>query len=298
MRSNVQPPSMLCSFLTLFFTISASALTPLPEETKGELTIDLHWKSRHVAQGEFKDLTTIERHTTIVCPVVTSGVQTTSIIVGPTADQIAANAELGNKAKAMIEAVPKETIDEMTALDQQMKACRKAGGSDQSCGMQVMLAMKNDPKILNSLEQINDNDMTNAEEMVNNAEMSIQPWFNEGCSGQMTVNDSRKLDDPTIAGEEPTIHTTGTQKIETRDTLVTVETDLLKDTTQIMFVAPEASGFIQEAGYGEESKSVSAMALPQSVVIVGPLVGPLRNGSHSYKIPDGEVSLSWIFRQR
>ena len=42
------------------------------------------------------------------------------------------------------------------------------------------------------------------------------PWYNEGCVGTMTVNNSFQADDPTIPGPEPVLRTTGTRKIETQ----------------------------------------------------------------------------------
>lgn len=275
----------------------AQALPALPNGTKGELKIEFRWKARHVGKLEFKDLTVLDRSTSIVCPLVASDEQTTSVIVGATADQVAANKQLGEAAKATIDSIPSDTIDQMTALDKQMKACRKAGGSEQSCGMQIMMEMQKNPNSLMQLGQRNADAQVKAEAAVKAAESRIQPWFNEGCTGQMIVNDSRKLDDPTIPGEEPTIHTSGTQKIDTKDTLITVETDLATGTTRYMFVSPEASGFLQEAYYGEVPKTVNASAMPKSVEIVGPIAGPIQNGSHSYKAADGEVTIVWTFRK-
>lgn len=125
----------------------------------------------------------------------------------------------------------------------------------------------------------------------------IQSWYNEGCRGSMTVADSRWVDDPTIAGPEPTVHTTGTQPIDTRETLVTVETDLNKNSTRYMLVMTDAAGFQQEAGFGFEAKLVNASIMPEAVVYAGPYSGPIQNGSHRYKIAGGEVVIDWTFRR-
>jgi hypothetical protein len=125
----------------------------------------------------------------------------------------------------------------------------------------------------------------------------IQSWYNEGCRGSMTVADSRWVNDPTIAGPEPTVHTTGTQPIDTRETLVTVETDLAKGSTRYMLVMTDASGFQQEAGFGFAAKLVNASIMPEAVVYAGPYPGPIQNGSHRYKIAGGEVVIDWTFRR-
>jgi len=125
----------------------------------------------------------------------------------------------------------------------------------------------------------------------------IQPWFNEGCRGSMTVADSRWVNDPTIAGPEPTVHTTGTQPIDTRETLVTVETDLNKNSTRYMLVLTDAAGFQQEAGFGFAARLVNASIMPDAVVYAGPYPGPIQNGSHRYRIAGGEVVIDWTFRR-
>lgn len=135
------------------------------------------------------------------------------------------------------------------------------------------------------------------EGMSMNESARIQPWFNEGCRGSMTVADSRWVDDPTIAGPEPTIHTTGTQPIDTRETLVTVETDIAKGSTRYMLVMTDASGFQQEAGFGFAAKLVNASIMPEAVVYAGPYPGAIHNGSHRYKIAGGEVVIDWTFRR-
>jgi hypothetical protein len=134
------------------------------------------------------------------------------------------------------------------------------------------------------------------EGMTMNESARIQSWYNEGCRGSMTVADSRWVNDPTIAGPEPTVHTTGTQSIDTRETLVTVETDLNKSSTRYMLVMTDAPGFQQEAGFGFAAKLVNASIMPEAVVYAGPYPGAIQNGSHRYKIAGGEVSIDWTFR--
>ncbi len=125
----------------------------------------------------------------------------------------------------------------------------------------------------------------------------IQSWYNEGCRGSMTVADSRWVNDPTLAGPEPTIHTTGTQPIDTQETLVTVETDLAKNSTRYMLVMTDASGFQQEAGFGMDARLVNASIMPEAVIFAGPYPGQIQNGSHRYRIAGGEVIIDWTFRR-
>lgn len=136
------------------------------------------------------------------------------------------------------------------------------------------------------------------EGMSMNESARVQPWFNEGCRGSMTVADSRWVNDPTIAGPEPTIHTTGTQPIDTRETLVTVETDLDKNSTRYMLVMTDAPGFQQEAGFGMEARLVNASIMPTAVVFAGPYPGAIQNGSHRYEIAGGAVTIDWTFRRQ
>jgi hypothetical protein len=138
----------------------------------------------------------------------------------------------------------------------------------------------------------------NATPPAQDATDQIQPWYNEGCRGRMIVSDTRQLDDPTIPGPEPVVHTTGTQAIETRDTLVTVETDLARGQTRYMIVSPAVEGFETEAGYGQQARKVSASAMPDAVVIAGPFPGGIGDGSYSAKVAGGEVRISWKFQRQ
>lgn len=197
-------------------------------DTRGELVIEMTWVARLVSGEEFKDLTTYDRRTRLVCPITVGGTSNVSSITGPTSAQIAA--------------------------------------------------------------------MERGDASVYSEGPALQPWFNEGCQVRMVVADTRKLDDPTIAGEEPTIHTTGTQEFETPDTLVTVETDLDAGTTRLLFVSPQGSGFRREAGYGQPEALENAAALPTATVIAGPYPGPLQSGEHSVDTAGGKVTLRWQFR--
>lgn len=200
-----------------------------PSDTRGELLIEMTWTARVTGGGEFRDLTTYDRRTRLVCPVTSGSPSSISSITGPT--------------------------------PQQVKAMEKGDPSAFSAGPQ------------------------------------LQPWFNEGCKVRMSVADTRKLDDPTIAGEEPTVHTGGTQEFETRDTLVTVETDLDAGNTRLLFVTPTAAGFRSEGSNGQPESRVSANALPVATVIAGPYPGALADGRHELKTEGGVATIAWKFRR-
>ena len=284
---------------------NAAADTPLAasievaDGSKGELTLGFTWTSRIETPGEFARLTVIDHATQITCPIVAASVQSMSMISGATPEQEAAQAQLGAVATAEIEAIEPDTVANMKALQKQMDDCKKAGGSDEECGMQMMVAMRSNPELLDQMGQMGETDpdgQAQARAAVESAASQLQPWFNEGCRGSMTVADSVWANDPTLAGPEPTIHTTGTQTIDTTDTLVTVETDLAKDTTRYMIVMPQESGFQQEAGYGNEARLVSAAAMPEAVVIAGPFPGAIGNGTHAYPVQGGTVTIHWTFK--
>ena len=283
----------------------AAADTPLPatievaDGSKGELTLGFTWTSRIETPGEFAQLIVFNRNTQITCPIVASSVQSISMISGATPEQEAAQAQLGAVATAQIEAIPPDIIATANALEKQKGTCRKAGGSRKECDMQMMAATQSNPELLKQMGQMAQTDPEGrelAEAAMENAASRLQPWFNEGCRGSMTVADSYWANDPTLAGPEPTIHTTGTETIDTNDTLVTVETDLGKGSTRYMIVMPQESGFQQEAGYGNEARLVSAGAMPEPVVIAGPFPGPIQNGAHSYPVEGGTVAIHWTFK--
>jgi hypothetical protein len=276
------------------------ALDPVTAGVRGELIITLSWDARIVAGGEFADLTVIKRSATLTCPVVASDLEDISPIDGPNAAQMAAFEEVGAAARKQVESVPASEVARMQALEQQMRSCRRGGGSEQACGMQIMQAMQSDPALLEQMGRMGsdrDGAMARAERKAADAAGRFQPWFNEGCRGQMQVDDSRKLDDPTLPGEEPTVRTTGTRPIDTSDTLVTVETDLEKSQTRYLLIAPEAAGFEREAGYGMPAARITASALPVGHVIAGPFRGPIGNGRHEFRTEGGSVRIDWTYRR-
>lgn len=268
---------------------AAAGPRAVPTDTRGELTLEFAWTSRLVSNREFKDVTVLDRRTTITCPITAGDEATITAIAGATAAEAEANAR---RAEAAAPAVDPQVVAKGEALEKKMKACRKAGGSEGECGMQVMADLQADPGLVES--------MTGAAEATP-ADAALagrfQPWFNEGCRGSMTVADQRQLDDPTIPGPEPVVHTSGTQPIDTRDTLLTVETDLARGSTRYMIVAPQAEGFRQGAGYGEEAKLVTAAAMPVAVVVAGPFAGGVQAGEHAFPVEGGEVRIRWSFRQ-
>lgn len=263
----------------------------VPTDTRGELTLDFAWTSRLVSNREFKDVTVLDRRTTLTCPITAAAEDTTSAIAGDTLQQADANARRAESAAAEVAgAVALETVAKAEAIEKKIKACRKAGGSEGECGSQALAALQADPDLMDSMAAAGQADASTASR--------FQPWFNEGCRGSMTVADQRQLDDPTIPGPEPVVHTTGRQSIDTRDTLVTVETDLVRGSTRYMIVAPQAEGFRQEAGYGEPEKLVSAAAMPVAVVVAGPFAGGVQAGQHRIAVEGGEVRINWSFRPR
>jgi hypothetical protein len=182
---------------------AAAGPRAVPTDTRGELTLEFAWTSRLVSNREFKDVTVLDRRTTITCPITAGDEATITAIAGATAAEAEANAR---RAEAAAPAVDPQVVAKGEALEKKMKACRKAGGSEGECGMQVMADLQADPGLVES--------MTGAAEATP-ADAALagrfQPWFNEGCRGSMTVADQRQLDDPTIPGPEPVVHTSGTQ---------------------------------------------------------------------------------------
>ena len=283
------PPARIADAAAEAGRADSSAVSPVPVGTHGELTFDFAWTSRLVSNREFKDVTVLDRRTTITCPITAAAEDTTSAIAGDTSQQAEANARRAEAAAADVAAaVPAETVAKAEAIEKKIKACRKAGGSEGECGMQAVAALQADPGVMES--------MAAAGQAKPSTASRFQPWFNEGCRGSMTVADQRQLDDPTIPGPEPVVHTTGRQSIDTRDTLVTVETDLARGSTRYMIVAPQADGFPQEAGYGEPEKRVTAAAMPVAVVVAGPFAGGVQAGQHRVAVEGGEVRISWSFR--
>jgi hypothetical protein len=121
---------------------------------------------------------------------------------------------------------------------------------------------------------------------------SYQPWWNEDCTGTLTVNDTYHFNDPTTAGPEPVIPTTGTRPLSTADTPLTIETDLNRARTRYMFIAPSADGFVQAAARGDAAKLVSASAAPVATLDFT-LEGPIGGGKREIAVPGGKVWVEW-----
>lgn len=123
---------------------------------------------------------------------------------------------------------------------------------------------------------------------------SYQPWWNEDCTGSLTVDDSYHGDDPTLAGPEPVLRTTGTRPLRTPDTPLTVETDLNRARTRYMFLAPDTEGFQREAAPGEEPSLVRASAAPMATLDFT-LEGPIGDGKGEIAVQGGAVEVEWTF---
>lgn len=290
--------------LLLLLAAPAHALDAVPDDSKGELMLTITWKSRVATQTSdgWSSDTITDRMTKVICPV-TSGSDTISMIDGATPEQNAAADQLGAAATAEVSAVSPGTVNDMEAMEKKMRACRKAGGSEQTCGMQIMAEMLANPELTEQMGragQANPGAMAAAESAVVQAAGSFQPWYNEGCRGEMTVADKRTTVDPTLHSSERVVTTTltGTQSINTSETLVTVETDLNKAQTRYMIVSPDASGFQEQSnGYGYVPKQLPASAMPTGVVIAGPFPGPIKDGSHEFNVQGGSVKIDWVFQR-
>jgi hypothetical protein len=123
---------------------------------------------------------------------------------------------------------------------------------------------------------------------------SYQPWWNEDCTGSLTVNDTYHFNDPTTAGPEPVIPTTGTRPLSTADTPLTIETDLNRARTRYMFVTPSTDGFVQAAARGDAAKVVSASAAPMATMDFT-LEGPIGDGKREIAVQGGKVWIEWVF---
>jgi hypothetical protein len=123
---------------------------------------------------------------------------------------------------------------------------------------------------------------------------SYQPWFNEDCTGSLTIEDTYHADDPTIAGPEPVVKTAGTRPLKTSDIPLTVETDLNRARTRYLFMSPSADGFQQEAAPGYPAKLVAAAAAPMATMDFT-LEGPIGGGKREVKVQGGTVWVDWMF---
>lgn len=126
---------------------------------------------------------------------------------------------------------------------------------------------------------------------------SYQPWWNEDCTGTLTVEDTYHHDDPTIAGPEPTVRTKGTRPLKTGDTPLTVETDLNRGRTRYMFISPSTEGFQQEAAPGYPAKLVPASAAPTATMDFT-LEGPIGGGKREVAVKGGKLSVDWTFTRK
>ena len=123
---------------------------------------------------------------------------------------------------------------------------------------------------------------------------SYQPWWNEDCTGSLTIDDTYHADDPTLAGPEPVVRTTGTRPLRTGDTPLTVETDLNRARTRYMFITPSTDGFQQEAAPGYEAKLVKASAAPMATMDFT-LEGPIGDGKREIAVQGGILQVEWTF---
>lgn len=123
---------------------------------------------------------------------------------------------------------------------------------------------------------------------------SYQPWWNENCAGSLTVDDTFHSDDPTLAGPEPVLRTTGTQPLETPDAPMTVETDLNRARTRYLFLAPDAVGFQREVAPGAEPSLVRASGAPMAALDFT-LEGPIGDGKREIAVQGGVVQVEWTF---
>jgi len=122
---------------------------------------------------------------------------------------------------------------------------------------------------------------------------SYQPWWNEDCTGSLTIDDTYHFNDPTIAGPEPVVRTTGTRPLRTPDTPLTVETDLNRARTRYMFVTPSTDGFVQAAARGDAAKLVAASAAPMATMDFT-LEGPIGDGKREVAVQGGKVWIEWV----
>jgi hypothetical protein len=123
---------------------------------------------------------------------------------------------------------------------------------------------------------------------------SYQPWWNEDCTGSLTLDDTYHFNDPTTAGPEPVIRTTGTRPLSTGDTPLTIETDLDRARTRYLFIAPSTDGFQQEAARGDAAKLVAASAAPMATMDFT-LEGPIGDGKREVAVQGGSLWVDWVF---
>ena len=123
---------------------------------------------------------------------------------------------------------------------------------------------------------------------------SYQPWWNEECTGSLTLDDTYHFNDPTTAGPEPVIPTTGTRPLRTGDTPLTIETDLNRARTRYLFITPSTDGFVQAAARGDAAKLVPASAAPMATMDFT-LEGPIGDGKREVAVQGGRLWVEWVF---
>jgi hypothetical protein len=123
---------------------------------------------------------------------------------------------------------------------------------------------------------------------------AYQQWLNEKCTGTLTIDDTYHSNDPTTAGPEPIVHTSGTRSFSVGDIPFTIETDLNKARTRYMFLSPSADGFQQHEAPGYPAKLVSASAAPTATMDFT-REGPIGGGKGEIKVQGGMVHVDWTF---
>jgi len=123
---------------------------------------------------------------------------------------------------------------------------------------------------------------------------AYQPWWNEECTGNLTLDDTYHADDPTLAGPEPIVHTRGTRPLSTGDTPLTIETDLKRARTRYLFISPSTDGFQQEAAEGYPAKLVAASAAPTATMDFT-IDGPIGDGKRIVPVQGGTLQVEWTF---
>ena len=271
-------------------------LSPTEPDTSATLRIRYEWQARLVSRGEFADVTSIHHVTEVVCPLFASHVENISVLQGPTAEQTAASQALEEVATRQVSAISQDDISSMHALQRQMEECQRKGGSEATCGMQVMAAMQGNPQLMQSMGEMatqGTSERDTAARALEAAAGSFQHWLNDDCSGTMTVNDAIQLDDPTIMGIEPPVLTHGSAAIDPNQTLVAIETDLGRGETRYRIISPTAQGFTRDAGNGNAARTERGNALPVAVLELGPKPGPISSGEHTRTIEGGTLRVSW-----
>ena len=126
---------------------------------------------------------------------------------------------------------------------------------------------------------------------------TYQPWWNEDCTGTLKIDDTYHADDPTLAGPEPIVHTTGVRPLQTGDTPLTIETDLNRGRTRYLFVTPSTDGFEQLAVKGyQEGKLVAATAAPMATMDITKN-GVIGSGLHAFDVEGGVLQVDWAFKR-